>query len=586
MSIPKDFIDRVIEQTNIVDIIGGRLDIKKKGENYWCKCPFKPEKTPSFSINESRQFYHCFSCGAGGNVITFLREYEKLDFVDAVELLARKLGLEVPNTFEKPEIISSKILDHAVDFYLKNLNSVKSENAINYLENRGINKSTYEFYKIGYASDSWESLFQYLNPKFEKSEIEESGLFKKREKKSGYYDSFRDRIMFPIRNIKGNFIGFGGRVIDPESSQPKYLNSPETKLFSKSSELYGLYEAKQSKSTDSLIVVEGYMDVIGLYQYGIKNVVATLGTAITARHISKLIRFTKRIFFAFDGDHAGKRAAWKAVENIFPLLREDLEVKFIFFDEGYDPDSFIAKNGKKAFELKLENSTILSDYFFSRIKEFNLDQVEGRVKAAAFGAPIIKTIKNSLISGSYLSELSKLCELDVDESITSKKTYKDNLDKKKSKNLDLRVKSIINIFKALISYPTLASTKAFNEIIKIERFQFLKIILDAYHQNPQAKPASIIESIENEQIKSFFSQAIIEEMEISEKNATKLVEDCIAVLLKNEKDREEMLKEKYNTESISAHERRELQQLILKKPELGTSKEDQEWLSKLSSKKA
>ena len=266
-------------------------------------------------------------------------------------------------------------------------------------------------------------------------------------------------------------------------------------------------------------------------------------------------------------------------------MREDINAKFIFFDEGEDPDSYISQKGMDAFNSLLENSIPLSTFFFSKVKEFNLEQIEGRSKAANYAMPIIKTINNSVIQNIYSYELAQLCGMNPDQLSEIKiSNQTSQVPQPESTNSNVRVKAMINIFKALIAFPKLASNPAFNEIAGIERFHFLKTILDAYHRNPQARPANIIESIENEQIKGFFSQATIEEMEISEKNATKLVEDCIAVLLKNEKDREEMLKEKYNTESISAHERRELQQLILKKPELGT--EDQEWLSKLSSKKA
>jgi len=581
MSIPKVFIDQVLEQTNIVDVIGRRLPLTKKGNNYWSLCPFHDDNNPSMAVNEDKQFFYCFVCQESGNAIHFLREYEGLDFVDAVETLASSLGLEVPYERTPQENFSSDLLDSAVSFYASNLKSDEASHAKDYLKARGITGAVAKKFNLGYAPNSWDTLFKQAHKKYNHQEIEESGLFIEKEK--GFYDRFRDRIIFPIRNIKGQFIGLGGRII--EAGEPKYLNSPETKLFNKSNELFGLFEAKDSKNTDTLIVVEGYMDVIGLYQHGIQNAVATLGTAVTSRHLSKLLRYTKDIYFAFDGDAAGKIAAWRALENLFPLMREDINAKFIFFDEGEDPDSYISQKGMDAFNSLLENSIPLSTFFFSKVKEFNLEQIEGRSKAANYAMPIIKTINNSVIQNIYSYELAQLCGMNPDQ-LSEIKTgnQTSQVPQPESTNSNIRVKAMINIFKALIAFPKLASNPAFNEIAGIERFHFLKAILDAYHGNPQARPANIIESIENEQIKGFFSQATIEEMEISEKNATKLVEDCIAVLLKNEKDREEMLKEKYNTESISAHERRELQQLILKKPELGT--EDQEWLSKLSSKKA
>ena len=343
MSIPKTFIDQVLDQTDIVDVIGRRLPLNKKGSNYWGICPFHDDHDPSMAVNQDKQFYYCFVCQASGNSINFLREYENLDFTDAVETLAFSLGLEIP--YEKTEIQDENdfsILDEAVKVFEVKLK--ESKKAINYLKSRNISGITAKKFQLGFSDDSWDSLYSSFEKRFEQKVMASSGLFLEKNKKN--YDRFRNRVIFPIRNIKGQNIAFGGRVIDPDD-EPKYLNSPETKLFNKSNELYGLYEArKETKKMDSIIVVEGYMDVIALHEKGIKNAVATLGTAVTSNHLSKLMRYSNNIFFAFDGDLAGEKAAWKALQNVLPIIREDTRIKFVFFEAGDDPDSYVNKHGE------------------------------------------------------------------------------------------------------------------------------------------------------------------------------------------------------------------------------------------------
>ena len=341
MSIPKSFIDQVLDQTDIVDVVGRRVQLNKKGSNYWGVCPFHDDHKPSMAVNQDKQFYYCFVCQASGNSINFLRDYENLDFTDAVETLASSLGLEIP--YEKTEIQDENdysILDEAVKVFEAKLK--ESKKAINYLKSRNISGITAKKFQLGFSDDSWDSLYSSFEKRFEQKVMTSSGLFLEKNKKN--YDRFRNRVIFPIRNIKGQNIAFGGRVIDPDD-EPKYLNSPETKLFNKSNELYGLYEArKETKKMDSIIVVEGYMDVIALHEKGIKNAVATLGTAVTSNHLSKLMRYSNNIFFAFDGDLAGEKAAWKALQNVLPIIREDTRIKFVFFEAGDDPDSYVNKH--------------------------------------------------------------------------------------------------------------------------------------------------------------------------------------------------------------------------------------------------
>ena len=583
MSIPSSFIDQLIDQTDIVEVIGRRLPLNKKGSNFWCLCPFHDDSNPSMAVNQDKQFFYCFVCQESGNAIHFLRRYENLEFVDAIETLASAAGMTVPYEGGKQEKTKpSGLVERAVKFYQSNLNNKTAPKAVQYLKDRNITGATAKKFNIGYAQDSWDALANYFGPDTPIQELDESGLFSKKDNR--FYDRFRGRVIFPIRNIKGDFIAMGGRIID--EGEPKYLNSPETSFFNKSNELFGLFEVKDAeKNIASLIVVEGYMDVIGLYEHGVKNAVATLGTAVTPNHVAKIMRYTNKIFFAFDGDLAGGKAAWKAVENTFPIIREDINIYFVFFEQGHDPDSFINEHGLKAFQKLLDESMSLSTYFLSKVKDFNLETLEGRSQAAAFALPVINKINNAVIKEVYANEISKLCgmdikSMDIPQTISSSASASAQSIRPNS-TTPVRVKAVINIFSALLSFPKIADQPIFDELKEDPKFNFLFVILDLYKQTPDIKPSRVIESLESEQIKGYFSEAVVAGLELSEKNALKLIQDCMDILLKNQKDREQILKDKYNVRSIAPAERRDLQQIILKKQEI--TDDDRNWLKKLSS---
>ena len=583
MSIPTSFIDQLLDQTDIVDVVSRRIPVNKKGSNFWCQCPFHDDSNPSMAVNQDKQFFYCFVCQESGNAIHFLRRYENLDFVDAIEALASSAGLTVPYEKNKYEISKpSHLVEQAVKFYQGNLNEKIAPRVIQYLKDRKITGATAKKFNIGYAQDKWDGLLNHFPKDTSEKELNDSGLFSKKDER--FYDRFRGRIIFPIRNIKGDFIAMGGRIID--EGEPKYLNSPETSFFNKSNELFGLYEVKESeKNIESLIIVEGYMDVIGLYEHGIKNAVATLGTAVTPNHISKIMRYTNKIFFAFDGDLAGEKAAWKAVENTFPIIREDININFIFFEQGHDPDSYITEHGLKAFRKLQDESIPLSSYFLSKIKEFNLETLEGRSQAAAFAIPIVNKINNSVIKEVYAYEVSKLCGMDIKtidapSSSASKQDFDQEI--RARSNAPLRVKAVINIFSAILAVPAIAKETIFDVLKDDPKFNFLFVILDLYSHTPDIKPSRVIENIESDQIKRYFSEAVVSALELSEINALRLANDCVEILLKNKKDREQILKDKYNVQSITAAERRDLQQIILKKQEMTDN--DRDLLKKLSLK--
>ena len=583
--IPQSFINDLIDRADIVDVVGRRVALKKSGKNYSGLCPFHDEKSPSFSVSPDKQFFHCFGCQESGSALTFLMKYERMEFVEAVEALAKDLGLTVPreksnrNYVEVDQRIFQS-LEQAERIYRQELRATPA--AVDYLKGRGLTGVTARDFGIGYAPEGWHCLSERLQQEGISADVMlKAGLTIKND--SGrVYDRFRHRIMFPIRDVRGRVIGFGGRKLGDEEG-PKYLNSPETSFFNKSNELFGLYEVKElEKNISSLIVVEGYMDVIGLYEHGIKNAVATLGTAVTPNHVSKIMRYTNKIFFAFDGDLAGGKAAWKAVENTFPIIREDINIHFVFFEQGHDPDSFINENGLKAFQKLLDESISLSSYFLSKVKEFNLETLEGRAQAAAFAIPIVNKINNSVIKEVYANEVSKLCGMDIKtidapSSSLNRRTESDNAIRSNS-NIPVRVKAVINIFSALLAFPAIAHEPIFDELKDDPKFNFLFTILDLYRQSPDIKPSRVIESLESDQIKGYFSEAVVAGLELSEKNALMLVNDCMDILLKNQKDREQILKDKYNVESITPAERRDLQQIILKKEEIAD--DDRNWLKK------
>jgi DNA primase len=391
--IPDSFLDELVSRSDIVDIINARVPLKKAGREYKACCPFHNEKSPSFSVSQEKQFYHCFGCGAHGTVIGFLMQYEKMEFLDAVADLAQRAGLELPSEAKATRDPASAdlhdLMQRAARFFEQNLadNSRPRE----YLQRRGIEARSIVNFALGYAPDAWEALLKRFGTlEEERRRLFQVGLVLERsgERTSGFYDRFRDRLMFPIRDSRGRVIGFGGRVID--QGEPKYMNSPETPLFHKGRELYGLYEARQARGDfKRLLIVEGYMDVVRLHQAGITYAVATLGTATTQEHLNKIFRITSEVVFCFDGDRAGRQAAWRALENALPLARDGRALKFMFLPEGHDPDTLVAEIGAERFEELLKGALPLSEYLVQQLLlDVDLEHVDGRAKLKALAGPL------------------------------------------------------------------------------------------------------------------------------------------------------------------------------------------------------
>ncbi|MDP8098603.1 DNA primase [Pasteurella atlantica] len=402
--IPRSFIDDLIARTDIVQLIDSRVKLKKAGRNYQACCPFHHEKTPSFSVSPAKQFYHCFGCGVSGNVISFLMEYDKLEFVEAIEELAQLYGLDVPRentslnstptTSYKTKRNLYELMEEIAKFY-QDL-TASNPHSLVYLKERGLSNEIIKRFELGFALNSMDSVLQRFGKN--RDEIEkllDAGMLSKNDQ-GRVYDRFRNRIMFPIRDRRGRIIAFGGRVLGDE--KPKYLNSPESAIYHKGNELYGLYQALQlNDKPEFLIVVEGYMDVVALAQFGVNNVVASLGTATTGEQLQQMFRHTEQVICCYDGDRAGRDAAWRALENALPYLEDGRQLKFIFLPDGEDPDSFVRQQGKEGFEKNLTKAQSLSDFLFSSLlAKVDLSTKEGKSKLAALTLPLLKQIPGEM----------------------------------------------------------------------------------------------------------------------------------------------------------------------------------------------
>jgi DNA primase len=421
--IPRSFIDELIVRANIIEVVGSRIALKKAGREYKACCPFHNEKTPSFWVSPDKQFYHCFGCGAHGTALSFLMEHDRLPFPEAVEELAASLGLEVPREGGAPaprrdSATLHELMASVARFYAESLQ--QSEPARQYLARRGLDRDIIERFGIGYAPNSWNEVLRRFGATEEsRRKLADLGIIIERDRAPGveaepragsgrFYDRFRDRVMFPIRDGRGRIIAFGGRVIG--EGEPKYLNSPETALFHKGRELYGLYEVRQSRAALSrLLVVEGYVDVVRLHQFNIPYAVATLGTATTPEHLKRIFQLVPEVVFAFDGDRAGRAAAWRALQNALPEALEGREIRFLFLPEGEDPDTLVAKEGQQAFERRLGADALpLSEYLVRELAErFPARGADGRARVAQAARPLIEQVPEGIYRRLLIERLAQ-----------------------------------------------------------------------------------------------------------------------------------------------------------------------------------
>ncbi|WP_339081088.1 DNA primase [Pseudomonas sp. TMP9] len=420
--IPQSFIDDLLNRTDIVDVVASRIQLKKAGKNYTACCPFHKEKTPSFSVSPDKQFYYCFGCGAGGNALGFVMDHDQLDFPQAIEDLAKRAGMEVPreegSRTNKPRQPTDSplypLLTAAADFYKHALKShPQRKAAIDYLKGRGLSGEIARDFSMGFAPPGWDNLLKHLaSDSLQQKAMIDAGLLIENAESGKRYDRFRDRIMFPIRDSRGRVIAFGGRVLGDE--KPKYLNSPETPVFHKGQELYGLFEArKHNRNLDEVMVVEGYMDVIALAQQGLRNAVATLGTATSEEHLKRLFRVVPSVLFCFDGDAAGRNAAWRALESTLSSLQDGRRARFLFLPDGEDPDTLVRSEGTDAFRARInQHAQPLADYFFQQLsEEADPRSLEGKAHLMTLAAPLIDKIPGNNLRALMRQRLSEITGL-------------------------------------------------------------------------------------------------------------------------------------------------------------------------------
>lgn len=533
--IPQTFIDDLLDRVDIVDVVNSRVPLKKTGKSHKACCPFHEEKSPSFTVAQDKQFYYCFGCGAGGNALSFIMEFDRIDFLPAVELLAKNVGMEIPReAVANPKAKQHRddlysVVTEADNFYRQKLRSAEAKPAVEYLKGRGLTGKIAAQFGIGYAPQGWDNLLKVAGTSEEKVKLlADSGMLVVKPEEKKQYDRFRHRIMFPIRDQRGRTLGFGGRVL--EDSTPKYLNSPETPIFHKGRELYGLYEARQAlNEIPYLLMVEGYMDVIALAQFGIHNAVATLGTALTENHLQKLFRYTSEIVFCFDGDSAGRRAASRSLDIALPEMRDGVTAKFLFLPEGEDPDTMVRNLGAEKFQTQIQNATPLSEFLFEEMAEgIDIETGEGKAKLSKLIAPKINQIPAGVFKQLMLEELSRKTSIAVDDL----KTYVGSHATKASQPIEpsptytkesspqnwnpapfpaeddygvselspiektskIRLTPIKHLTALLINHPQLAehvdSTKLLDSSSDTDTQLFLKL-LNVVQSNPQYKPSHI-----------------------------------------------------------------------------------------------
>ncbi|EGS6500121.1 DNA primase [Vibrio parahaemolyticus] len=578
--IPRSFIDDLLARLDIVDIIDARVKLKKKGKNYGACCPFHNEKTPSFSVSQEKQFYHCFGCGAHGNAIDFMMEFERLEFVEAIEELASYLGLDVPREQRSggggqfnsgPQASSSEkrslydLMGSIAQFYRNQLKQPSSKVAIEYLKDRGLSGEIVQKFGIGYVADEWDLVRKNFGQNKDNQDMLVTGGMLIENDKGNRYDRFRGRIMFPIRDRRGRVIGFGGRVLG--EGTPKYLNSPETPIFHKGKELYGLYEVLQAhREPAQILVVEGYMDVVALAQYGVDYSVASLGTSTTGDHIQMLFRQTNTVVCCYDGDRAGKEAAWRALENALQFLKTGNTLKFLFLPDGEDPDSYVRKYGKAAFEQQIEQATPLSSYLFDNLIELhqiNLGNNEGKSALRAYASALIDKIPDP-----YFQELL--------EKLLDERTGFDNRLRHPRKKIsetrpqphkEIKRTPMREVIALLIQNPSYAQMVPDLSSVRdlsIPGLSLFADVLDKCQAHPHINTGQLLEHWRNSQNEALLSRLASWDIPLDEDNQEEIFLDSLDKIIAQCVEKQiENLQAKARSVGLSAEEKRELLALML-----------------------
>ncbi|MFH4628309.1 DNA primase [Vibrio alginolyticus] len=580
--IPRSFIDDLLARLDIVDIIDARVKLKKKGKNYGACCPFHNEKTPSFSVSQEKQFYHCFGCGAHGNAIDFLMEFDRLEFVEAIEELASYLGLDVPReqrsggngSFQSgPQASSSEkrnlydLMGSIAQFYRNQLKQPASKVAIEYLKDRGLSGEIVQKFGIGYVADEWDLVRKNFGQNKENQDMLVTGGMLIENDKGNRYDRFRGRVMFPIRDRRGRVIGFGGRVLG--DGTPKYLNSPETPIFHKGKELYGLYEVLQAyREPPQILVVEGYMDVVALAQYGVDYSVASLGTSTTGDHLQVLFRQTSTVVCCYDGDRAGREAAWRAMENALPYLTDGRQLKFMFLPDGEDPDSYIRQNGKQAFEQQVSNAMPLSEFMFSSLtQQVDMSTKEGMAKLSPLAVPLIDKVPGGTLR-LYLRELLGRRLGLVDERQLQQLISKQGKeDKRPQPHKEIKRTPMREVIALLIQNPQYVSMVPDLTSVRdlpIPGLSLFVDVLDKCQAHPHINTGQLLEHWRNSQNETLLSRLASWDIPLDEDNQEEIFLDSLDKIIAQCVEKQiENLQAKARSVGLSAEEKRELLALML-----------------------
>ncbi|MDE1514692.1 DNA primase [Vibrio sp. dsl-7] len=578
--IPRSFIDDLLARLDIVDVIDVRVKLKKKGKNYGACCPFHNEKTPSFSVSQEKQFYHCFGCGAHGNAIDFVMEYERMEFPEAIEELASTIGLEVqreertpssPFAKQTPTIKSDEkrslydLMASIAQFYRQQLKVSTNKHAIDYLKNRGLSGEIVQKFGIGYVADEWDLVRRNFGQQRSSEEMLVTAGMLIENDNGRRYDRFRGRVMFPIRDRRGRVIGFGGRIT--EQGTPKYLNSPETPIFHKGKELYGLYEVLQAyREPPQILVVEGYMDVVALAQYGVDYSVASLGTSTTGDHLQLLFRQTNQVICCYDGDRAGRDAAWRALENALDYLKSGNILKFLFLPDGEDPDSYVRQYGKAQFEQQVANATPLSQYLFDNLIELhqiNLGSHEGKSALRALATPLINKIPDP-----FLQEiLEKLLDerTGFDHQLRRKKVrYPEQRSAPHKVIKRTPMRDVIALLIQKPSYAQLVPDLTSVRHLQLPGLETLNEVLEKCQQYPHITTGQLLEHWRDTKNEKLLSRLASWDIPLVEDNQEELFLDSLDKILAQCVEKQiENLQAKGRSVGLSTEEKRELQDLIL-----------------------
>ncbi|WP_064605965.1 DNA primase [Photobacterium sp. J15] len=579
--IPRSFIDDLIARHDIVDVVDARVKLKKQGKNFGACCPFHNEKTPSFSVSQEKQFYHCFGCGAHGNVLDFVMEFDRLDFVEAIEELASQLGLEVPReqgsgggkpgARSKEKLGLYDMMGQISQFYKSQLRTPEGQVAVDYLKGRGLSGEIVQKYDIGFVPDQWDQVRNRFGRDMEAQQaLVTAGMLIENDN-GRRYDRFRGRVMFPIHDRRGRVIGFGGRVLG--DGTPKYLNSPETPIFHKGRELYGLYEVLQAhREPEKLLVVEGYMDVVALAQFGVDYAVASLGTSTTGDHIQTLFRQTGTVVCCYDGDRAGRDAAWRAMEQALPYLTDGRQLKFMFLPDGEDPDTYIRQYGQEGFEQQVNEAMPLSEFMFNTlVAQVDMSSREGKAKLKTLAKPLLEKVAGETLREYLLNTLGYNLGLPPDQIRLELK--RDDSQRPVQLQKNIKRTPMRDVIALLVQNPGFVESLEFDmaafEGIDVPGLNLLISVVDKCRINPNITTGQLLESWRGSKNENMMARLAAWQLPLAkdEDNTLdvfmdamdKVIDQCVTQQI-------EKLQAKSNTVGLSVEEKRELQLLILNRP--------------------